>query len=67
MGLYVEDKSRPRTMAWQGSEDYIRGQFEDYILALLASVKYDNYLQRNSLPGTDASLPDIGPSLPSPS
>jgi Transport protein Avl9 len=57
------DKSRPRTMSFVGSEDYIRAQFEEYLLALLSSVKYDNYLQRHSLPGTpETILPEIGTS-----
>lgn len=53
------DKSRPRTMSFVGSEDYIRAQFEEYILALLSSVKYDNFLQKNAT--QDNVLPDIGP------
>lgn len=54
------DKSRPRTMSFVGSEDYIRAQFEEYILALLASVKYDNYLQKHTTSTQEAMLPDIG-------
>lgn len=53
-------------MSFVGSEDYIRAQFEEYILALLSSVKYDNYLQLNSLPASQQILPEIGArSLPS--
>jgi hypothetical protein len=47
-------------MSFVGSEDYIRAQFEDYTLALLSSVKYDNYLQQNSLPTQEVILPEIG-------
>ncbi|KAL8786967.1 MAG: hypothetical protein Q9195_007979 [Heterodermia aff. obscurata] len=36
--------SRPCTMGYMGSEEFIRLQFEEYILALLASVKYHIYL-----------------------
>ena len=54
------DKTRPRTMSFIGSEDYIRAQFEEYILALLSSVKYDNFLQRNSIPAHESILPEIG-------
>ena len=61
----VDDKSRPRTMSFVGSEDYIRAQFEEYILALLSSVKYDNYLQQHSLPTQEVILPEIG-SQPNP-
>jgi Transport protein Avl9 len=60
----IDDSSRPRTMSFVGSEDYIRSQFEDYTLALLSSVKYDNYLQQNSLPTQEVILPDIGISPP---
>ena len=56
---FLADKSRPRTMSFVGSEDYIRAQFEEYILALLASVKYDNYLQEHTQ--QESILPDIGP------
>lgn len=56
----IDDSSRPRTMSFVGSEDYIRAQFEDYTLALLSSVKYDNYLQQNSLPTQEVILPEIG-------
>jgi len=56
----VDDSSRPRTMSFVGSEDYIRAQFEDYTLALLSSVKYDNYLQQHSLPTQEVILPEIG-------
>jgi len=57
---FVGDKSRPRTMSFVGSEDHIRAQFEEYILALLSSVKYDNYLQLHSLPTQESILPEIG-------
>jgi len=54
------DKSRPRNLSFLGSEDYIRGQFEEYTLALLSSVNYDNYLLTHSLqPGDPPILPDI--------
>lgn len=39
-----EDPWRPKGLGFTGSEDYIRVQFEDYIINLLASVKYDSYL-----------------------
>ena len=56
----IVDKTRPRTMSFIGSEDYIRAQFEEYILALLASVKYDNFLKINSIPAHEHILPEIG-------
>lgn len=50
-------------MSFVGSEDYIRAQFEEYLLALLSSVKYDNYLQKHTSAHQDPSqlLPEIGP------
>ncbi|PHH59212.1 hypothetical protein CDD81_3567 [Ophiocordyceps australis] len=35
---------RPKTMQYLGSEEFIRSQFEAYILGLISSVKYHNYL-----------------------
>ncbi|KAF2837340.1 hypothetical protein M501DRAFT_202322 [Patellaria atrata CBS 101060] len=35
--------SRPKTMGYAGSEEFIRLQFEEYILALLAAVKYKQH------------------------
>ena len=39
---------RPNTMGYMGSEEFIRLQFEEYLLALLSSVKYHIYLQNPS-------------------
>jgi Transport protein Avl9 len=61
--LILDDKSRPRTMSFIGSEDYIRAQFEEYLLSLLSSVKYNVFLSTQTPNGP--LLPDIGPS-PSP-
>lgn len=36
--------SRPKTMQYVGSEEFIRSQFEAYILGLIASVKFHNFL-----------------------
>ena len=47
-------------MSFVGSEDYIRAQFEEYILALLSTVKYDNYLQLNPLAAMELTPPEIG-------
>jgi len=35
--------SRPKNMGYAGSEEFIRLQFEEYLLALLSSVKYHDY------------------------
>ncbi|ROW09689.1 hypothetical protein VMCG_02214 [Cytospora schulzeri] len=39
--------SRPKTMAFMGSEEFIRLQFEDYVVALLSSVKYHNFMLKH--------------------
>lgn len=39
--------SRPKTMGYMGSEEFIRLQFEEYLLALLSSVKYHLYLSHS--------------------
>lgn len=38
------DPRRPRTMRYAGSEEFIRLQFEEYILSLIAAVKYSQYI-----------------------
>lgn len=40
--------SRPKTMGFIGSEEFIRLQFEDYIVALLAAVKYHNFMIKHA-------------------
>lgn len=42
------DPSRPKTMGFMGSEEFIRLQFEDYIVALLASVKYYGFMVKHA-------------------
>lgn len=37
--------SRPKSLGYMGSEEFIRLQFEEYLLALLASVSYHIYLE----------------------
>lgn len=41
-----EDPWRPKGLGFQGSEDFVRQQFEDYIMGLISSVKYDIFLSR---------------------
>lgn len=40
-----KNPSRPKTLGYMGSEEFIRLQFEEYLLALLSSVKYHIYLE----------------------
>ena len=39
--------SRPRTLGYLGSEEFIRLQFEEYLLALLSATKYHLYLSKH--------------------
>ncbi|TGZ77249.1 hypothetical protein EX30DRAFT_335775 [Ascodesmis nigricans] len=53
------DPSRPKTMGFVGSEDYIRLQFEEYILSMVSAVKYHLFLQKHAGSSTKVLLPDI--------
>ncbi|KAF5022624.1 hypothetical protein F66182_5324 [Fusarium sp. NRRL 66182] len=50
--------NRPKTLKYVGSEEFIRLQFEEYILALISSVKYHNYLNTNTS-NPKAILPEV--------
>ncbi|KAB5577743.1 transport protein Avl9-domain-containing protein [Coniochaeta sp. 2T2.1] len=39
---------RPKTMGYVGSEEFIRLQFEEYLLSLISSMKYHNYLLKHN-------------------
>lgn len=39
---------RPKTMGYVGSEEFIRLQFEDYLLSLISAVKCHNYINLHS-------------------
>ncbi|KAL9125994.1 MAG: hypothetical protein Q9217_004875, partial [Psora testacea] len=47
--------SRPKTMGYMGSEEFIRLQFEEYLLALLSAAKYHLYLQHSGNSPVEAS------------
>ena len=40
--------SRPKTMGYIGSEEFIRLQFEEYLLSLISSVKCHSYLTQHA-------------------
>jgi len=44
------DPSRPKTHGYAGSEEFIRLQFEEYLLALLSAEKYHQHLSHNNHP-----------------
>lgn len=49
---------RPKTMGYRGSEEFIRLQFEEYLLSLISAVKYRNYLAQN-VGNPKATLPHV--------
>ncbi|KAG0127981.1 transport protein Avl9-domain-containing protein [Tuber indicum] len=53
------DPTRPKTMGFAGSEDYIRLQFEEYILSMVSSVKYHLFLEKHAGSEQNVFLPDI--------
>ena len=61
------DPSRPSSMQFQGSDDYLRSKFEEYICSMLSSIKYSEYLINSqgsqvSILAPDASTMDaFGP------
>ncbi|CAO2653622.1 Nn.00g030330.m01.CDS01 [Neocucurbitaria sp. VM-36] len=42
------DPARPKDHGYAGSEEFIRMQFEEYLLAMLSSVKYKLYMEKNA-------------------
>ena len=40
-----QNPERPNTLGYAGSEEFIRLQFEEYVLALLASVRYKQFME----------------------
>ncbi|KAI9711651.1 MAG: hypothetical protein M1812_007084 [Candelaria pacifica] len=42
-----DNPGRPKTMGYVGSEEFIRLQFEEYLLALISSVKYHIHLEKS--------------------
>lgn len=56
--------SRPKTMGYVGSEEFIRLQFEEYLLSLISSVKCHSYLQHHAHnPSAHLPVVDGDPSL----
>lgn len=53
--------SRPKNMQYAGSEEFIRSQFEAYLLGLISSVKYHDFLvQHGDAPGEPDPAVDFG-------
>ena len=53
------DPSRPKTHGYVGSEEFIRLQFEEYLLAMLSAMKYRSYLETNKDSDPKALLADV--------
>jgi hypothetical protein len=51
--------SRPNTMGYVGSEEFIRLQFEEYILSLISAVKCHNYMKHHAHNPNKAQLPHV--------
>ena len=49
------DPTTPTTHGYQGSEEFIRVQFEEYLLALLSCSKYHDHLAVTVLPSSSAN------------
>lgn len=53
------DPTRPTNHGYAGSEEFIRLQVEEYLLAMLSSTKYHNYLESHSEGDRKALLADV--------
>lgn len=54
-----DNPGRPKTMGYVGSEEFIRLQFEEYLLSMISSVKYHNHLQRQAQRGPKTALAHV--------
>jgi hypothetical protein len=53
------DPSRPKTHGYAGSEEFIRLQFEEYLLAMLSAMKYHLYLDSHKDGDPKTYLADV--------
>ena len=53
------DPTQPKTHGYVGSEEFIRLQFEEYLLAMLSSMKYHEYLESHREGDRKALLADV--------
>lgn len=53
------DPSRPSTHGYAGSEEFIRLQFEEYLIALISATKYHQYLANHKDGDPKALLADV--------
>ncbi|CDS01451.1 related to AVL9-protein involved in exocytic transport from the Golgi [Sporisorium scitamineum] len=52
------DPTRPTSMGFHGSDDYLRIRFEDYICAMLSSTKYADFLAKSDPEQVAIQAPD---------
>lgn len=52
------DPTRPTSMGFHGSDDYLRVRFEDYICAMLSSTKYADFLAKSDPEQVAIQAPD---------
>uniref|UniRef100_V5ESD1 Transport protein Avl9 n=2 Tax=Kalmanozyma brasiliensis (strain GHG001) TaxID=1365824 RepID=V5ESD1_KALBG len=52
------DPTRPTSMGFHGSDDYLRIRFEDYICAMLSSTKYGDFLAKSDPEQVAIQAPD---------
>lgn len=45
---------------YKGGDDFIRSQFEDYLIGMLSTIKYDQFLKRHAEAGNDAIFKQLG-------
>lgn len=45
---------------YKGGDDFIRSQFEDYIIGMLSTIKYDQFLKKHAEAGNDAIFKQLG-------
>ncbi|GAA5826037.1 hypothetical protein JCM10212_002201, partial [Sporobolomyces blumeae] len=54
------DPERPLGMGWVGSEDFLRGKFEEYVCSLLACIKFGDFLENGQTrPDMLLSAPEL--------
>jgi hypothetical protein len=53
------DPTRPKTHGYAGSEEFIRLQFEEYLLAMLSATKYHAYVESHRDGDPKALLADV--------
>ncbi|PWN53570.1 hypothetical protein IE53DRAFT_309972 [Violaceomyces palustris] len=53
------DPTRPTSMGYHGSDDFLRTKFEDYISAMLSSVKYTDFVAKAEPETALVGVPDV--------